>query len=43
MHISDLFKQNVKKKEQRVLDKERFVSDHKMNDIYVSIQMDALC
>lgn len=43
MHISDLFKQNAKKKEKGVLDKERFVSNHEMNDIHVSIQMAALC
>lgn len=41
--ISLLFKQNVKKKEQVLLDKERFVSNDEMNDIHVLIQMAALC
>lgn len=38
-----LFKRNGKKKDQALLDKERFVSDHEMNGIHVSIQMAALC
>lgn len=41
--ISLLFKQNVKKKEQVLFDKERFVSNDEMNDIHVLIQMAALC
>lgn len=38
-----LFKQNVKKKEQGLLDKERFVSNHEINNTHVSIQIAALC